>query len=157
MNLKIAFIGRAEALKFIEDDENLEDGKVDFISVSDTNKEKEHMHNVWKITKGPMSAAIFLNFADTEDEYSSGLTDAKVDKIIEFLAETKKQNKMLLVHCFAGISRSAAIAKYYRDFYNIDCQQLVGYEMHNRMVYNALMERSGITTLRSHYRSLEVK
>ena len=152
---RIHWLGRSEAIRFIEDDENLEDGQVDFISVSDTNKEKDHMTNLWKITKGETSAAIFLNFADTEDEYSSGLTDAKVDKIISFLAETNKKDKELLVHCFMGISRSAAIAKYYNDFYHKGDKALENYTAHNRMVYNALMERSGVTTMRSYYNSLE--
>jgi protein tyrosine/serine phosphatase len=153
---KVNFIDRRNAKKFLEL-ENFEDGRIDFISISDTNKEKEAMRHLWENVKGDYSAAAFLNFADVEHADLAGFNDNKANQIVSFLSETYRKKKTLLVHCFAGISRSGAVAKYYNDFYGLNDYYLNNYVGHNRMVYNTLLEQSGVTTMRSYYTKLENK
>lgn len=56
--------------------------------------------------------------------------------IIHFVAAHNPQH--LYIHCAAGISRSAAVAKYYSTIWNIPLQQNA--EHYNHTVYGLMME-----------------
>lgn len=150
---KVTFVSRAEARKMIESGV-FSNGTVDLVSISDTNKEKKEMQELWASHKGESDAAIFLNFLDIND-IACQLTDAKVNKILEFTNKTIEKRKDLVVHCFMGISRSGAVAKFVNEYWGLGDRYLEEYSGHNLFVYYTLLERAGVPTLRSYYTKLE--
>ena len=134
----------------------IESGRIydyDLISISDTNKEKKEIRKLWLEHKENDSAAIFLNFAD--DIECSNFTEEKANSICKFANESFNKNKDILVHCYAGISRSAAIAKFINEHYKLNDQYLSEYQSHNLGIYYGLLESAGVETLRTYYKSMD--
>lgn len=127
--------------------------KCNLISISDTVDEMQEMQEMWELHNNAGSA-IFLVFADVEDE-SSGLTQEVAERIVDFVEDSLAQKQDLLVHCFAGISRSGAVAKFVNEYLSLGNDYLENYQGHNKFVYHTLLESAGIETLRSYYTSLE--
>lgn len=126
----------------------------DLISISDTNKEKKEIRDMWMSNKKDSNAAIFLNFEDV-DGIESGLTESKAKQIIKFAEKSHKKKKNITIHCFAGISRSGAVAKFINEYFMEGNEYLENYQGHNRYVYYTLLETAGIQTMRSYYKELE--
>ena len=59
-------------------------------------------------------------------------------KIIKFVTalETRRGHFELIVHCHAGISRSAAVAKFVAELYDLHFPE--NYELYNKRVYQTL-------------------
>lgn len=151
--MNVSFVSRADALAMIEQG-YFADGKTDLISISDTNKEKQAVRAAWLANKADANAAIFLNFLDISD-IACQLTDAKAQRIVDFSTATIKKRKNLVVHCFLGVSRSGAVAKFVNDHWGLGDRYLEDYVGHNKYVYYTLLERAGVPTLRSYYSALE--
>lgn len=151
--MEVRFVDRATAKRLIASNYFVENA-CDLISVSDSARERKEIRNLWLDRKCEVNAALFLDFRDIDDN-SSGFTEAKARKIIDFVAESHKKKKSVIVHCFAGISRSGAIAKYVNEYYALEDEYLNNYVGHNRWVYYTLLEYSGQETLRSFYTNLE--
>lgn len=149
----VKFVSRQEARRMIETGV-FSDGTVDLVSISDTNKERKEMRDLWQKHRGKTDAAIFLNFLDIND-IACQLTDAKARKIIEFTTKTIEKKKDLVVHCFMGISRSGAVAKFVNEYWGLGDRYLGDYAGHNMFVYYTLLEKAGVPTLRSFYTQLE--
>jgi predicted protein tyrosine phosphatase len=61
-------------------------------------------------------------------------------RIIEFVRKAQENLcEGILVHCHAGISRSAAVAKWIAEQYNLPFNH--NYELYNKMIYRTLQER----------------
>ena len=151
--MNVTFVSRADALAMIEQG-YFADGKTDLISISDTNKEKQAVRAAWLANKADANAAIFLNFLDIND-IACQLTDAKAQRIVDFSTSTFRKRKDLVVHCYMGISRSGAVAKFVNDYWGLGDRYLEDYVGHNKYVYYTLLERAGVPTLRSYYAALE--
>lgn len=136
--MKVSFISRNDCLLMMLDDHFL-DNRCDLISISDTNKEKSLMKKYWLQRKSDENADLFLNFKDIEG-VESRFTDAKAGAIIRFVEETFKKKKDLVVHCFAGVSRSGAVAKWVNDHYMLMDSYLSEYRGYNVHVYCVLEE-----------------
>lgn len=67
--------------------------------------------------------------------------DAK--QIIEFVEGNKNKVDTIFVHCDAGISRSAAVAKFIAEMYKLDFPE--SYSIYNKYVYRVL--RNTITNM----------
>jgi predicted protein tyrosine phosphatase len=147
--MKIKFISRTDAIKFIKSDLKYHKS-LDIISISDTNKEKKEMRDLWINNKSYENAAIFLNFHDI-DGIESGFTEQKARKIIEFVKESHAKKKDILVHCFVGISRSGAVAKFINDYFMEGDRYLDDYVGHNLHIYYTLLELAGVQTMRQYY------
>jgi predicted protein tyrosine phosphatase len=66
-------------------------------------------------------------------------TNDDAAKIIEFVARMHGNScEGIMVHCKAGISRSAAVAKYIARKHNLPFNN--GYSLYNKLVYNMLIE-----------------
>jgi protein tyrosine phosphatase len=146
-------VSRAEAIKLVLSG-YFEKNAVDFISISDTNSEKNQMRDMWVANKSAESAAIFLNFADISSD-QSGFTENKAKTIVSFVDESFRRKKDVIVHCFAGISRSGAVAKFVNEYFMLGDEYLESYAGHNHWVYYTLLEAANIPTLRSYYTNLE--
>jgi predicted protein tyrosine phosphatase len=81
-----------------------------------------------------------LEFYDTEDKdtiFSFNVMQA--DQINQFVDKVKEQGAAgILVHCHAGISRSAAVAKWVARREGLPFNDR--YELYNRLVYSVLWE-----------------
>ena len=60
--------------------------------------------------------------------------DAK--KVLEFIGDKKDKVTTIYVHCDAGISRSAAIAKFIAGIYNLEFPD--HYMLYNKLIYTTL-------------------
>ena len=101
------------------------------ISINDTDKEKKEMS---KLTQD-ICPALILAFKD--DEY--GFTKQHAKQIQDFVKANK--NKVFVVHCFAGVSRSAAVARWIEDTVDgKNSHRLARYTLYNKHVYNTLMQ-----------------
>jgi predicted protein tyrosine phosphatase len=64
--------------------------------------------------------------------------------IISFLDKNAENVEIIVVHCDAGISRSAAIAKFIAKKYNLPFD--ASYDLYNKWVYNTLLQVDSSTT-----------
>ena len=120
--------------------EDMCNGKgIDLISISDTNREKRFARKLWLQCKGENDAAIFLNFRDVEG-IESGFTEAKADQIVRFCQKTFDKKNTLVIHCFAGVSRSGAVAKWANEYFMHMNPYWDEYKAHNHYVYCMLDE-----------------
>lgn len=139
--MNIDFIPRRDAKKLIQQKHFLDNPCTDFISISDNNRERSEMKTLWLEHKHENSTAHFLNFKDIDDA-SSGFTEDKARGVLRFLEETHRKKNDLIVHCFAGISRSGAIAKFANDYFNARQDEwLSEYKGYNLYVYCQLVEQ----------------
>lgn len=76
------------------------------------------------------SPDIYPDFAMTKE-------DAKL--ILEFIKKTDAQNRSLIVHCFAGVSRSGAVAKFASEKFNF-IRRNAHCNLFNEHVYQLLNE-----------------
>ena len=87
---------------------------------------------------------IQLKFDDVEEDYKDRLfviNDTQSDKIIKFINDIFLNEKqlILIVHCYAGISRSAAVGKFTNDIFKLDLPQYQSLNIYNRTVYAQLV------------------
>lgn len=73
------------------------------ISISDKNQEQPKFEN-------DTNQYLFLNFNDVDRTGKGAMTSADAEKILNFIEEAEKTCCSIVVHCGAGISRSAGIA-----------------------------------------------
>jgi protein tyrosine/serine phosphatase len=151
--MQIKFIDRGTAKR------NIENGafalnQLDLISISDTWSEAQQMRELWLDNKIDTNAALFLKFADIDDN-SSGFTDKDAERVVNFVQESFVKRKDVVVHCFAGISRSGAVAKFVNEYWGLGDEFLEAYAGHNRHIFYKLLEAAGVPTLRQYYSNLE--
>lgn len=90
-----------------------------------------------------------VEFHDIDDISSSSNPDAvqreyvlfdrgmAID-ILQFVDSLPPNVTRLTVHCHAGISRSAAVAKAVSELYEVSCAAAVHYTLHNKKVYSTI-------------------
>lgn len=59
-------------------------------------------------------------------------------QILKFLKEHQEDHTQAIVHCEAGISRSAGVSKFIAQIYNLEFPE--NYSIYNRYVYSTLMK-----------------
>ena len=74
------------------------------ISISDVTSEPNRFHNNPKIKD-----VCYLSFNDVEGDEANCMTRADAEKIINFVNQNVDKVDEIIVHCFAGISRSAGV------------------------------------------------
>lgn len=86
--------------------------------------------------KWALSLRIEMYDGDTEEE--SLFTDKNAKRIIDFIKSVKElETKTLIVHCYAGISRSAAVAKFASLILNAYFPDY--YILYNKFIYSKLL------------------
>jgi rhodanese-related sulfurtransferase len=79
-----------------------------------------------------------LRFGDVDDTSNSyAFHDGHAQSIVDFLTKLPDTVDTLIVHCHAGISRSAAVAKFAADFFDVEDFNH-GYTLYNKLVYRIL-------------------
>jgi len=73
------------------------------------------------------------------------MQEADATLIIEFVQRNAVSADVIFVHCRAGISRSAAVAKWIASHYKLSFDH--GYTAYNEFVYNLLCEAAGEDSL----------
>lgn len=63
-------------------------------------------------------------------------------EIIEYVnhLQENSQSLKLIIHCYAGISRSAAVGKFINDYYKMRLPQYEKLSLYNKFVYRTLMD-----------------
>lgn len=81
-----------------------------------------------------------LNFDDIEHPQHGAklMNEAQADAIIWFIEKHRNDVSTLLIHCFAGISRSKAVERFAREMLGLPQQND---DYYNAYVYNTLKER----------------
>lgn len=141
---KIEFVSRGQA-KNILNHHFLNDVDPEFvmISISDNPTEKEDMVRLGENLTPDMDA-LYLDFSDVDEPEENGLmTDEQAEEIVEFIRLNSE--RPLLVHCFAGISRSGAVAKFANFYLGNNDSYLERYVGHNGHVYEKLMGVIGMS------------
>ena len=67
-----------------------------------------------------------------------GITEEQAVQIIAFLGAVQDKVEKVFVHCLAGVSRSAGVAKFIAERYGLDFDH--GYGLYNRLVYDTLKQ-----------------
>jgi len=113
--LVIEVMSREKARKFSFSSYNK---KIAVISISDCDKSSPNLNN------NPKNGIAFqckLHFDDVESGKENCITKKDAEKIIAFVNDIKDKTNLLIVHCEAGISRSAGVASAIMKFlYNDD-------------------------------------
>lgn len=71
-------------------------------------------------------------------DHEDPVDDARAKSIVEFVDGIASEVDSIVVHCRAGISRSAAVAKWIATAYGLDFDE--DYTAHNEFVYNMLIK-----------------
>ena len=78
-----------------------------------------------------------LTFCDDEEDFNSTYSPLDARHILDFAQEALQQDKDLIVHCHAGISRSVAVALAIKD--------LLGPESVQKVLYDGMLEINSST------------
>lgn len=143
----IAFLSRSRFLSFIGQ-EDLDSSNIAFVSVSDTVEEESDMI-------APLSSHdhhITCVFSDVEKGNHGEMSMEIAQKIVEFV--DSHSEKDFVIHCFAGISRSGAIAKWVNWYLGRELFELTAYTGHNKHVYDMLDRVIG-NSMSAYYEDME--
>lgn len=127
----VTFHSRGGFKKLVENEELTKETVA--ISVSDTEDERSDM--AYFI----LGHCHFIGLVFRDDE--SSFQKHQAEMLVQLIDEAYQEGKRhFVVHCFAGVSRSGAIAKYINDFYGQgpDHPILGDYKVYNRRVYTML-------------------
>lgn len=121
-------------------------------SINDTIDEVSEMYDL-SVNSTLERLPIFLIFPDND----TPVPNLDVALVKNFVEDIKKENDIdnddinIIVHCFAGISRSAAVAKAIRTYFGIDNDK---YTLYNKVVFNSF---GGVLydTMSVYYKNLE--
>lgn len=127
------------------DDEFIDKDTV-VISVNDTEAERDDMGHFLADRANRVILQLFL---DNESSFQKSQAETLVELIDEAYEDGLRR---FVIHCWAGISRSGAIAKYINDFYGEGENHpfLGDYKVYNKRVYTMLENayhkyKSGLT------------
>jgi predicted protein tyrosine phosphatase len=94
-----------------------------------------------KLTEAAWGSILRLRFHDIDKAWQNYvlISDEHADAVIAWLKEHEDEFKTVIVHCAAGISRSAAVAKFIAEVYDLDFPE--DYFLYNKLVYSTLRKR----------------
>jgi predicted protein tyrosine phosphatase len=135
---RVEFISRFQAAKIKPNREHEA-----LISIAEPGEDRD-LHDSWK-------HFLHLDFHDTDAHANNGkhwsalpvlngkytsFDKEHANQIIKFVSELPNEVDSVIVHCHAGISRSAAVARFIADMYFLEHDY--GYDLYNRRVYSTL-------------------
>lgn len=89
------------------------------------------------VLKPGWHSVLRLKFEDTDDASCAGaFGDGLARTVVDFVRGLEDPVEGILVHCFAGISRSAAVAKFIADTYKLRFPDT--YASYNKLIYRRL-------------------
>lgn len=119
--------------------------KVILISINDTDsevKDSKALIETYEYTLG--KDALILQFQDVDVEQGNEkcITTEQAKQVVD-IVHNNPDATHFKVHCFVGVSRSAAVAKFIDEFYELDTPELRDYKVYNRLVYSRLQAANG--------------
>lgn len=147
--MKIYFMSRGDFLANIS---KFDAGNYALISISDNMTERREMQDILgeQIKDCPY---ITTNFQDVDHDDGTGISNIQAKELLTFIKAYS--DKDFIVHCFAGVSRSAAVAKFINDYYDAGNIALEIYKIYNKLVYNKLNGLCGKMSMEDYYTQLE--
>jgi predicted protein tyrosine phosphatase len=118
----VKYTGQFEAEEMIPEDNQV------MISITDFGPADLHRWDLEKLLK--------LSFIDVEVLAEYCFTKDQARLIIDDVKKWETGVDEIIVHCFAGVSRSAGVAKWIAEKYNLEFED--EYNDYNKMVYNML-------------------
>ncbi len=130
MKHKVLFISKADFVKNYNNQNGLSNSAC--ISIVDpTEAYKPNISDKWQ-------ASLRIEMYDADTEENSCFTDQEAGQILDFIRLVQDcQIKNLIIHCHAGISRSAAVAKMAALILDADYPE--HYSLYNKFVYSKLL------------------
>jgi predicted protein tyrosine phosphatase len=126
---EVIFVSQAEAEQT--------PGKDNWVVISVTQPSEPHAS-----LKPGWRAILRLKFHDTDDEASilAVFSIEQARALVAFVEEHALGAVGVLVHCHAGVSRSAAIARFIGERYAVEsfAKRYASYTRHNKLVYRRL-------------------
>jgi len=144
MKKKVEFMSRGDMKRFIRSREHLNDNMA-IISINDTPYEYDEMLELLEGSNFTIAV-----FADSDD--NDGISPLQAKCLLSFIDEN--HDKDFYVHCFMGVSRSGAVAKFINEYLDRGHMYLEDYNGYNRRVYNSLLAAAGMS-LAAYYEELE--
>ncbi len=130
---------RAEMLRNIMDERFTE--LFNIISINDYASEKEEIETLYENGDGNKDNLLAVVFKD--DYPNPGeFTPEVAQQIIDFVKKTKDENRELIIHCWAGISRSGAVAKWINEYFDYNIPYWSNYKDYNKAVHHILTATS---------------
>lgn len=101
------------------------------ISITAPNEPEASLQPGW-------ASILRLEFADTDNaaEVEVAFNDVHARTVVDFVRGLDPQVQGIFVHCYAGISRSAAVAKFIADTYELPFPEK--YASYNKLIYRRL-------------------
>lgn len=130
--LTVTFHSRAEIKKLVDDE--FVDADALVISINDNESEREE---IFDLLSDIGVRFVSMTFLDDEKSFDKLLAEHLFSEIDEAYEDGIER---FIVHCWAGVSRSGAIAKYINDFYGEGKNHpiLGKYKVYNKRVYTML-------------------
>ena len=111
---------------------NPPDNSVCISIVDPTSAKKPKINDKWQ-------KSLRLEFYDYDTEDDSGFGKKEAKEICEFVDQiSQMQLDYIIVHCYAGISRSAAVAKFISIICNLRFPE--HYILHNKYIFTTLLK-----------------
>lgn len=144
---RICNISRSAFIRLQEDEQFASSKESNyFISIHGTDPSGDNtspliLSNIWK-------DGIVVCFDDTEhnsaiqDNILKIITIVESMQIVNFLKRINDDPRQLnlIIHCFAGISRSAAVGKFCNDVFKLNLHNYNRLSLYNRYVYSMLLD-----------------
>lgn len=117
-----------------------------FISIYGTEFDE---HPAPKINHPLWLDGIQLMFDDVDSDYApknlKAISDKQADIIVNFvnLVHEHENELTLIIHCFAGVSRSAGVGKFVNDVLKLDLPNYRHLQLYNSSVYRKLVNAWG--------------
>lgn len=103
------------------------------ISINDTIDEMKEVVHALRDTTNHVHPFCFLDVGDGED---GAISLRQAEALVQCIEDYRDSN--FLVHCFAGASRSAAVAKFIVEYLQLDDSDTTNLKYYNEYVYNML-------------------
>lgn len=101
------------------------------VSIMGASRPEAHLQPGWR-------AILRTAFDDVDREAPNAIQPDQALQLIDFLDEWSEHVSYIVVHCAAGISRSAAVARFAAERYGVEFNW--SYDLYNRFVYQRLVE-----------------
>lgn len=104
------------------------------ISITDPGSDDANLKDGWEyILRQKFSDVSPSTLSDYQNE---GMSKQQAEEAVQFIALVADSADVLYIHCEAGISRSAGVASFVQDTYQVPVEG--GLSLHNRWVYRRL-------------------
>lgn len=143
----VEFMSRFDMIRKIKANDFPEKSLI--VSLNDTFPERGEIKNL-SLHYTHMTVAT-LGYVLKDDK---SVQTEELQKLFRELGYNLPEVDHVFVHCFAGVSRSAAVAKFIKDKWGYENSRLDNYNQYNLDIYTQLCKLGGVETMKSYYEGL---